>query len=86
MRLQDKVAIVTGAASGMGKAIAEAYAKQGAKVVVSDLNGEGAEAVAKAIQEAVAKHFRFKRTWQRVQIWINCSKKPLRTMGILIFS
>ena len=57
MRLQDKVAIVTGAASGMGKAIAEAYAKQGAKVVVSDLNGEGAEAVAAGIKEAGGEAF-----------------------------
>jgi NAD(P)-dependent dehydrogenase (short-subunit alcohol dehydrogenase family) len=49
MRLKDKVAIVTGAASGMGKAIAELYAKEGAKVVVSDYNFEGAQAVAEAI-------------------------------------
>lgn len=46
MRLEGKVAIVTGAASGMGKAIAEGYASEGAKVVVSDLNLEGAEAFA----------------------------------------
>ena len=38
MRLKDKVAIVTGAASGMGKAIAELYAKEGAKVVIVYLN------------------------------------------------
>lgn len=44
MRLQDKVAVVTGAASGMGKAIALLYAKEGAKVVVSDLTLEGAGA------------------------------------------
>ncbi len=49
MRLMDKVAIVTGAASGMGKAIAEHYAKEGAKVVVSDYNFEGAQAVAEEI-------------------------------------
>ena len=49
MKLQDKVAIVTGAASGMGKAIAEGYAKEGAKVVVSDMNLEGAKVVADAI-------------------------------------
>ncbi|MFX3632431.1 MAG: SDR family oxidoreductase [Candidatus Pristimantibacillus sp.] len=46
MRLEGKVAVVTGAASGMGKAIAELYAKEGASVVVSDLNIEGAQAVA----------------------------------------
>jgi len=50
MKLEGKVAIVTGAASGMGKAIAEVYAKEGAKVVVSDLNMEGANAVADALQ------------------------------------
>ena len=49
MKLQSKVAIVTGAASGMGKAIAEGYAAEGAKVVVSDLNLEGAQAVAAGI-------------------------------------
>ncbi|WP_282155208.1 SDR family oxidoreductase [Cytobacillus gottheilii] len=52
MRLQDKVAIITGAASGMGKAIAELYAKEGAKVVVSDLNFEGAKAAADEINNA----------------------------------
>lgn len=44
MRLQDKVAVVTGAASGMGKAIAILFAKEGAKVVVSDLKLESAGA------------------------------------------
>ncbi|KUP24200.1 SDR family oxidoreductase [Paenibacillus sp. DMB5] len=43
MRLQNKVAIVTGAASGMGKAIAIVYAKEGAKVVVSDINADAAK-------------------------------------------
>ncbi|MBM7700128.1 SDR family oxidoreductase [Kurthia huakuii] len=51
-RLVNKVAIVTGAASGMGKAIAELYAQEGAKVVVSDLNLEGAESVVAAIKAA----------------------------------
>lgn len=51
MRLEGKVAVVTGAASGMGKAIAELYAKEGASVVVSDLNFEGAEVVTSGIIE-----------------------------------
>lgn len=52
MKLENKVAIITGAASGMGKAIAELYAKEGAKVVVSDYNFEGAKVVAEAINAA----------------------------------
>lgn len=39
--LENKVAIVTGAGSGIGRAIALAYAKEGAKLVVSDINEEG---------------------------------------------
>lgn len=45
MKLKDKVAIVTGAASGMGKAIAIRYAKEGAKVVLSDINQEALDEV-----------------------------------------
>jgi NAD(P)-dependent dehydrogenase (short-subunit alcohol dehydrogenase family) len=50
MRLQDKVAVVTGAASGMGKAIAIAYGKEGAKVVVSDINLDGANQTVEEIK------------------------------------
>lgn len=52
MKLPDKVAIVTGAASGLGKAIAVRYAREGAKVAVADLNGEAADAVAAEIRAA----------------------------------
>jgi NAD(P)-dependent dehydrogenase (short-subunit alcohol dehydrogenase family) len=41
MRLKNKVAIVTGAASGIGRAIAQVFAQEGAKVVVADINDEG---------------------------------------------
>ena len=51
MKLEGKVAIVTGAASGMGKAVAELYAKEGAKVIVSDINEEGAQTVVAGIKE-----------------------------------
>jgi len=54
MKLESKVAIVTGGASGFGKAICETYAKEGAKVVVADINGQGAREVAKAIGKAAA--------------------------------
>ncbi|MCU0985510.1 MAG: SDR family oxidoreductase [Acetobacteraceae bacterium] len=49
MRLGGKVAVVTGAASGFGEGIARAYVAEGAKVVVADLNEQGARAVAASL-------------------------------------
>jgi 3-hydroxybutyrate dehydrogenase len=49
MRLKDKVAIVTGAASGIGKEIAAAYVREGAKVAIADLNLAAAQATAAAL-------------------------------------
>lgn len=43
MRLKNKVAVVTGAASGIGKSIAEVYGKEGAKVVIADIQEEPRE-------------------------------------------
>ena len=41
MRLQDKVALVTGAASGFGAGIARRFAEEGARVLVNDLSPQG---------------------------------------------
>jgi len=51
MRLKDRVAIITGGASGIGFAIASKYASEGAKVVIIDLAGDKAEEVARKIRE-----------------------------------
>jgi len=61
MLFEDKVAIVTGGAGGIGKATAEAFAKEGAHAVVADLDLKGAEEVVKGIAdkgwpEALASH------------------------------
>jgi 3-hydroxybutyrate dehydrogenase len=52
MQLTDEVALITGAASGLGKEIAEAYGREGAKVCIADLNLEAGEAVAAGIEQA----------------------------------
>ncbi|MCL4766235.1 MAG: glucose 1-dehydrogenase [Hyphomicrobiaceae bacterium] len=54
MKLEDKIAIVTGGASGFGKAIAETYAREGARVMVADINGQGAREVANGIGASAA--------------------------------
>jgi len=53
-RLQGKVAIVTGAASGFGAEIAAMFAREGASVVVADIDGDGAKRVAKEIGDSAA--------------------------------
>ena len=50
MKLQDKIAIVTGSAAGIGKEIALTYAREGAKVVIADMNKEAAEATAQELR------------------------------------
>jgi len=52
MKLQDKVCVVTGAASGIGKEIALIYAREGGKIVIADLNLEAAQATADELKAA----------------------------------
>jgi 3-hydroxybutyrate dehydrogenase len=52
MRLKDKIAIVTGAASGIGKEIAKTFAREGASVVIADLNQKAADATAAEIGDS----------------------------------
>lgn len=51
MRLKDKVAVVTGAASGIGKEIACTFSRHGAKVVIADLDRTAADSVAQSLNQ-----------------------------------
>src|SRR5947207_15878086 len=52
MRLKDKVALITGAGSGIGEATAKTFAREGARVMVADLNDEGGKRVVAEIRKA----------------------------------
>ncbi|MBO9642962.1 MAG: 3-hydroxybutyrate dehydrogenase [Pseudacidovorax sp.] len=52
MQLKDKVAYITGSASGIGKEIATLFAQEGAKIVIADLNKQAAEATAAELKAA----------------------------------
>jgi NAD(P)-dependent dehydrogenase (short-subunit alcohol dehydrogenase family) len=52
MKLKDKVALITGGASGIGRATAELFSREGAKIMVADISSEGGEETAKKIKAA----------------------------------
>lgn len=86
-KLDGKVAVVTGAASGMGKAIAILYANEGAKVVASDLNLEGVQQTVSEIESAggaaVAVQANVVKE-EDVQTMIDTAVKTYGTLDILV--
>jgi 3-oxoacyl-[acyl-carrier protein] reductase len=52
MRLENKVAVITGAGSGIGQATSELFAREGAKVIVADINDKGGSETVKKIHKA----------------------------------
>lgn len=87
MKLEGKVAVVTGAASGMGRAIAKRYAEEGAKVVVSDLNLDGAKETVSEIEAAGGTAFAIKTNVAKeedIQTMIDSAVETYGTVDVLV--
>jgi NAD(P)-dependent dehydrogenase (short-subunit alcohol dehydrogenase family) len=56
-RIQDKVALITGGGSGIGRATAGVFAREGARVVIADYNAEGGERTVREIKDAGGEAF-----------------------------
>ncbi|MGB6152721.1 MAG: glucose 1-dehydrogenase [Pricia sp.] len=84
--MKDKVAIVTGGASGLGKAIAEKFAKKGVKVVVSDIDEERGIKVAAALNENDGDAFFIKCDSSKPDDCENLVNKTIEKFGKLHFA
>lgn len=87
MRLKDKVAIITGAGSGLGKAGALTFAREGAKVVVADYNEATGQAVVEEIKALGAEAIFVQvdvSNWDQVQAMVNTTVETFGTVDILV--
>jgi 3-oxoacyl-[acyl-carrier protein] reductase len=80
-KLKDKVAFVTGSAQGIGKAIAVAFAKEGANIVVSDINLELAQQTAKEIEALGVKTMAIKTNVADLDDVDNSAAEIVKAMG-----
>ncbi len=83
LRLSNKVALVTGGGSGIGKAICLRFAEQGANVLVTDINFESATLVADEIINAGGKAEPFRQDVTQPEQWNETIKKVLASYGTL---
>ncbi len=83
-RLQDKIAIVTGGASGIGLAITKRFASEGAKIIIADLNLESAKEEAKAIGENVYSYQVDMTNSNEVQSLMNYVSENFNKLDIMV--
>jgi NAD(P)-dependent dehydrogenase (short-subunit alcohol dehydrogenase family) len=82
-RVKNKVAIVTGGASGLGKSSAKLLAREGAKIVVSDIDEEGGKKVVQQIKEDGGEAIFIKQDVAKEGEWKNVIETTLETYGKL---
>ena len=87
MRLENRVAIITGGAAGIGKATAERFAQEGARIAICDVNQAAGEAMVQALNAQKAVH-RFDQVdvtdRQAVQAWIDDVAEQYGQIDVLI--
>jgi 3-oxoacyl-[acyl-carrier protein] reductase len=84
MRLKDKVAIVTGGASGFGEGIVRKFVAEGAQVLVVDRNLDGAERVAQALGGAAAAHLADVSSGADTRAMIDAAESRFGPLDILV--
>jgi 3-oxoacyl-[acyl-carrier protein] reductase len=84
MRLKDKVTLVTGGAAGIGKATAERFAEEGAKVVICDVNEEAGQAAARTLGPDASFHKVNVADRQAVQTWVDAVVARYGRIDVLV--
>jgi Dehydrogenases with different specificities (related to short-chain alcohol dehydrogenases) len=83
MRLKDKVSIITGGASGIGRETALLFSKEGAKVVIADINEDGLKKVEEEIRHQGGEGFSFTIDVTKEEDWKNLMETVLNKFGRL---
>lgn len=84
MRLKDKVAIITGAGSGIGKGIAIAFSEEGAKTVICDINSDGLNETSKGLKGEYIKLIVDVSKEKDLEIMVNEAVKKFSRIDILV--